>query len=339
MNIKAARLLAIPHVNCHNHLLNAEINQWIKQNHIIKETVDTAQEEMKIARGSLKNQAVLRKTTNLKPEVGNATRWTSWGTMMMKHRRMSDDLREASLQPNNTIQADQSWVFQSRAMKVTKMFEDINMTAVSMQTRLYPLHLVCEDCDSLLQESQEGHDITGSAWFGSKLNGTHITRDSPKITHPHFVTGVIKIQTNKHAMLTIEEKEACESLLAEDGNEGDPQPTNQRLSLADKMKDRIKKRKAGVIEGDLTSPYKNVDFICGSAAEVERLWSVAKYILTDNRSRMTPAMFESLLFLKTNEEYWDMSMVMEAYTRVRNDLPNNRVTAMMTEDNEELEEM
>ena len=105
------------------------------------------------------------------------------------------------------------------------------------------------------------------------------------------------------------------------------------------MKDRIKQRKTGMIEGDLTSPYKNVDFICGSAAEVERLWSIAKYILTDNRSRMTPAMFESLLFLKTNEEYWDMSMVMEAYTRVRNDIPNNRVTAMMTEDNEELEEM
>lgn len=105
------------------------------------------------------------------------------------------------------------------------------------------------------------------------------------------------------------------------------------------MKDRIKKRKAGVIEGDLTSPYKNVDFICGSAAEVERLWSIAKYILTDNRSRMTPAMFESLLFLKTNVEYWDVPMVMEVYIRVRNDLPNSRITAMVTEDTEELEQM
>ena len=103
------------------------------------------------------------------------------------------------------------------------------------------------------------------------------------------------------------------------------------------MKHRIKKRKAGLIEADLTSPYKNVDFICGSAAEVERLWSIAKYILTDNRARLTPAMFEALLFLKTNDEYWDMAMVMEAYTRVRNNIPNSRVTAMMAEDNEEPE--
>ena len=101
----------------------------------------------------------------------------------------------------------------------------------------------------------------------------------------------------------------------------------------------MKKRKAGLIESDLSSPYKNVDFICGSAAEVERLWSVAKYILTDNRAKLTPAMFEALLFLKTNEEYWDMTMVMEAYTRVKNTIPNSRVTAMMAEDNEEAEQM
>ena len=60
-----------------------------------------------------------------------------------------------------------------------------------------------------------------------------------------------------------------------------------------------------------------MDFICGSAAEIDRLWSIAKYILTDTRSRLTSAMFETILFLKTNEEYWDMAMVMEAYTMVK----------------------
>ena len=60
-----------------------------------------------------------------------------------------------------------------------------------------------------------------------------------------------------------------------------------------------------------------MDFICGSAAEIDRLWSIAKYILTDTRSRLTSVMFETILFLKTNEEYWDMAMVMEAYTMVK----------------------
>ena len=94
VNLKAAQLLGLPHVNCHNHLLNAEVNQWIKEYATIKKTVETAQNEMKVARGSLKNQAVLRKLTNLTVEVGNDTKWTSWGTMMAKHHRMKDILWE-----------------------------------------------------------------------------------------------------------------------------------------------------------------------------------------------------------------------------------------------------
>ena len=53
VNLKAARILGLPHVNCHNHLLNAEVNQWIKEYATIKKTVDMAQHEMKFARGSL----------------------------------------------------------------------------------------------------------------------------------------------------------------------------------------------------------------------------------------------------------------------------------------------
>ena len=70
-------------------------------------------------------------------------------------------------------------------------------------------------------------------------------------------------------ILTPEEQDACKALLIENENEGGGEAQNQPLSLADRIKHRIKKQKAGVIEADLTSPYNNVDFICGSAAEVE----------------------------------------------------------------------
>ena len=103
--------------------------------------------------------------TNLKPEVGNATRWTSWGGMMIKHGKMKEHLREGSLLDNNTIQADQSWEFQKNSIKVTKMFKDINMTTVSLQTKLYPLKNVCENFNSLVEESKQGHENAASAWF------------------------------------------------------------------------------------------------------------------------------------------------------------------------------
>jgi hypothetical protein len=50
----------------------------------------------------------------------------------------------------------------------------------------------------------------------------------------------------------------------------------------------------------------------GSSAEVERLWSVAKYILTDHRKRLTPQLFEALLFLKQNKDFWGLTEVVEA---------------------------
>ena len=136
--------------------------------------------------------------------------------------------------------------------------------------------------------------------------------------------------------LTQNEQDACKRLLIEE-EVVDGAEQNVHVSLADRMRDRIKKRKAGVFEADLSSPYRNADFICGSAAEVERLWSIAKNVLTNNRSRLTPAMFETLLFLKTNDEYWDIQSVQEAYTRARNNTQNSRVTAMILEDDEAIE--
>ena len=47
--------------------------------------------------------------------------------------------------------------------------------------------------------------------------------------------------------------------------------------------------------------------------QVERLWSRAKYILTDERmGMMEPQLFESLLFLKLNKEYWGIEELAEA---------------------------
>ena len=66
------------------------------------------------------------------------------------------------------------------------------------------------------------------------------------------------------------------------------------------------------LEKTYTGNYKNVDFVLGSAAEVERLWSVARYVITDLRSRLSPVMFEALLFLKVNKDYWDKYLVAEA---------------------------
>eukprot|EP00171_Calliarthron_tuberculosum_P000083 IDg83t1 len=68
------------------------------------------------------------------------------------------------------------------------------------------------------------------------------------------------------------------------------------------------------------SKFRNCRFILGSAVEVERLWSVCKYILTDHRKSTTPRLFESLIFLKVNATFWDQGLVSEAMKATEKDI-------------------
>ena len=63
----------------------------------------------------------------------------------------------------------------------------------------------------------------------------------------------------------------------------------------------------------VSSKYGNCDFTYGSFVEVERLWSIAKHILTDVRKgMMDPIMFEATLFLKLNRRLWTLGDVVQA---------------------------
>lgn len=83
------------------------------------------------------------------------------------------------------------------------------------------------------------------------------------------------------------------------------------MSLSDIIQAREKRR----IEK--TRRYRNFDFILGSAPEVERLWSIAKYILCDNRKNHTRILFEGLLFLKVNKHHWDLELAAKAMSTSR----------------------
>ncbi len=68
-----------------------------------------------------------------------------------------------------------------------------------------------------------------------------------------------------------------------------------------------------------------LDHVIGSAAEVERLWSVAKHILTESRSGLAPIVFESILFLRFNRELWNEFTVIEAWNAVRAERKDERL--------------
>jgi hypothetical protein len=78
-------------------------------------------------------------------------------------------------------------------------------------------------------------------------------------------------------------------------------------------------------DGINTNDDTCLDHVIGSAAEVERLWSMARYTLTTTRSIMFPIVFEAILFLRMNCVLWDERMVMEALAAVRADKKDERL--------------
>ena len=49
---------------------------------------------------------------------------------------------------------------------------------------------------------------------------------------------------------------------------------------------------------------------------MERLWPEAKCVLTAHRAKISPIFFEALMFLKFNQQYWDIFTVQRAYSTV-----------------------
>ena len=117
-------------------------------------------------------------------------------------------------------------------------------------------------------------------------------------------------------------------------------PDSPLKTLAEQMKKSAKgsskKRKGEEIDDDVFDHH-----VLGCAAEVERLWSIARYVLTSQRSKMSPIpiMFETILFLKFNRELWDEKSLQKAWDRYRKEEAEERQNKRFKKSEEQLKEL
>lgn len=164
--------------------------------------------------------------------------------------------------------------------------------------------------------------------------------NSPHITCRHFNNGVAKLQDGNWAALTDREKVWLVPLLKtsiDALNTPEPVPEIDIVPtppgspcLATRLASLKKIATADIPTGDC--PYVNCDFVFGSAAEVERLWSISAYVLADHRQAMSPQMFEALVFLRTNSDFWDLQLVCKALTMVHNETLTKRAEDLQQAD-------
>lgn len=115
----------------------------------------------------------------------------------------------------------------------------------------------------------------------------------------------MKIQQNQANPLSKQEKRAVKDLIK--GSSGELPNDEQETELS--MKDMLRKRR----KTDDNEKYICSDFIFESAAEVERVWITANYILSDVQSKLKPLIFEAILFLKYNESFGTINLWLKLF--------------------------
>jgi len=193
------------------------------------------------------------------------------------------------------------------------MLYDVLLATKTLQEKLIKLSDCREVLDCLIEVAKDGEDDPNSHWHESGFQDEYIASDSNKIHHPMFYNGVIKIQSGKQ-QLTAEERAAVQCLLVE-GADLAATSSAKKLSVAEKLAARKAKKQ----RVSMFSEYVNIDFIIGSAAEAERLWSEARHVLTAIRSSMTPATFEAIMLLKKNPTFWDGKLTARAYNIIKDE--------------------
>ncbi len=70
----------------------------------------------------------------------------------------------------------------------------------------------------------------------------------------------------------------------------------------------------------------------GTSVNCERLFSAAKFILSDTRKRTTPNLFEALLLLKVIRGFWNVYSVGQAMGRTTSDVDKNTSNEVESDD-------
>ena len=194
-----------------------------------------------------------------------------------------------------------------------------------------PLKQAKDMFDVLIDEKNEGQSDKNSPWYKNCLGEDYITARSTKIPDRPFVNAVLKIQRNEHTSLTTTERNTVKKLLMSADVSGDCEELEQ--TAEEQMRKALMRRR--VASGE----YENANFVLASAAEVERVWSMARYLLTTQRSRMSPKLFECMMFLKYNVGYWSVETVRDAVQILTKEMKEKAVAKANNEHGDRVEEI
>ncbi len=250
-------------------------------------------------------------------------------TMFNSHIKSSEAIQEVvQLHPEHDLSDETtSNGFMRKLKKHMHYLTPLKKASTNMQARLATL----EDCqfqrDLIGVLAAEGYKQVGHDFEHCKINPNEFLVDNPYDSNKTFISAVIKVQLGKEDELLVEEAEVIElwKLIEQEGLLSSSQDglEEEYLSAFERLNRERHRKKQLMQSGNAKLAYNPVPKYCllGSAAEAERVWSMAGHVLTDARSSFSPLVFELIMYLKYNARLWTIDDVTEANRRRKNESP------------------
>lgn len=200
----------IPIVGCKSHLLNSEVNFMVKEVQDIGRTLISVHETMTQCKQRLKNAALLRNLVSLSPFLYNHTRWSGKQCMLQRFLRIRDELIEVSDEDRSDLAINSSEASKDNARRYCKQLKQIDIKTKYLQTRKLSLSNSQNSLYFLIAEIQEGFNHSKSPFYHCFLKKRYICTDARIPDTRAFERDVCKIKDGKSAIMTEEEKMACE---------------------------------------------------------------------------------------------------------------------------------
>ena len=243
---------------------------------------------------TLKVAAKLRDLTSYCAVRENDTRWSSTFSMVQRFLNIEKELSMVvellSLLPNHLEIA-----YLRNAFETLKKFDSVT---VMLQRK-----------DMSFVESREIFDLFLTD-FPDFAN--YISDNALIVKNELFEKAVMRLA--RGFSISEEQEDALAPLLKEETHSAvEPTAANVasgdaevvRLSYSEELQQKLKRQKVEQMEQEKPKVYMDLTLLPGTSVNCERLFSAAKFILSDTRKRTSPKLFEALLLLKVNKLYWN----------------------------------
>lgn len=190
--------------------------------------------------------------------------------MLTQFVRIRNEVLKESLDDHGSIPIDRGAQFFNKVKKRSVMLPKINLVTKIFLTRHRTFSVCRGHIDILLESISRASNRSDARLFHCTLGDEYLRIGSHISTNPAFETGVVQTEQKKAKSLSQQEKRAVKDQLWECSGEIPDDDQETKFSIKEMLH---KKRKT-----DVTENYISSDFILGSTADVEWVWSTAKSI-------------------------------------------------------------